>query len=147
MVRASASQSADLEFIPQMESCQKTLKNGIQNFPAWCSAHRNSVESKLTSLLVVSLGKTLNGMPPSSCSRQVVRPSSLLKNMQTEHKLIRMNEAIDILRIVFDITCGDKFCFNYMFSIVKNSKMDDSYVAPGFTNVNQNGLHSAQCLH
>ena len=31
-----------------------------------------------TSSLVVSLGKALNGMPPSSCGRRVVGPSSLL---------------------------------------------------------------------
>ena len=33
--RASASQSVDLEFIPLVESYQKTLKNGIHSFPAW----------------------------------------------------------------------------------------------------------------
>ena len=36
------------------------------------------MENKPASLLVVSLGKTLNGMPPSLCGRQVVGPSSLL---------------------------------------------------------------------
>ena len=35
------------------------------------------MENKPASLLVVSLGKTLNGMPPSSCGRQVAGPSSL----------------------------------------------------------------------
>ena len=38
VVRASASQSVDLGFIPLVESYQKTLKNGIYNFPAWRSA-------------------------------------------------------------------------------------------------------------
>ena len=38
---------------------------------------RNSVENKSASLLVVSLGKALNGMPPSLCGRQMVGPSSL----------------------------------------------------------------------
>ena len=38
VVRASASQSADLGFIPLVESYQKTLKNGIYSFPAWRSA-------------------------------------------------------------------------------------------------------------
>ena len=38
---------------------------------------RDSVENKPTSLLVVSLGKALNGMPPSLCGRQMVGPSSL----------------------------------------------------------------------
>ena len=37
----------------------------------------DSVENKPASLLVVSLGKTLNGMPPSLCGRQMVGPSSL----------------------------------------------------------------------
>ena len=39
--------------------------------------NRNSVENKPASLLVVSLAKTLNGMPPSLCGRQMVGPSSL----------------------------------------------------------------------
>ena len=77
MLRASALQSVDLGFISQVESLQKTLKNGIHSFPAWRSANRDSVENKPASLLVVSLGKTLNGMPPSLCGSQVVGPSSL----------------------------------------------------------------------
>ena len=77
MVRASASQSVDLGFISQVESYQTTLKNDIHSFPAWRSANRNSVENKPASLLVVSLGKTLSGMPPSLCGRQLVGPSSL----------------------------------------------------------------------
>ena len=40
MVRASASQSIDLEFIPLVESYQKTSKNGIYSFPAWCSVFK-----------------------------------------------------------------------------------------------------------
>ena len=62
---------------------------------------RDSVENKPASLLVVSLGKALNGMPPSLCGRQVVGPSSLrswwssrTKDMQTEHELIRVNEKL-----------------------------------------------------
>ena len=38
VVRASASKSVDLGFIPLVESYQKTLKNGIYSFPAWRSA-------------------------------------------------------------------------------------------------------------
>ena len=38
---------------------------------------RDSVENKPASFLVVSLDKTLNGMPPSLCGTQVVGPSSL----------------------------------------------------------------------
>ena len=37
VVRASASQSVDLEFIPLVESFQQILKNGIHSFPAWRS--------------------------------------------------------------------------------------------------------------
>ena len=77
MVKASASQSVDLGFIFQVESYQNTSKNGIHNFPAWRSAHSHGVENNPASLLVVSLDKTLNGMPPSSYDRQVVGPSSL----------------------------------------------------------------------
>ena len=40
VVRASASQSVDLGFIPLVESYQKTLKNGIRSFPAWRSAFK-----------------------------------------------------------------------------------------------------------
>ena len=40
VVRASASQSVDLGFIPLVESYQKTLKNGIRSFPAWRLAFR-----------------------------------------------------------------------------------------------------------
>ena len=39
-IRASASQSVDLGFIPLVEPYQKTLKNGIHSFPAWRSAFR-----------------------------------------------------------------------------------------------------------
>ena len=38
VVRASALQSVDIRFIPLVQSYQKTLKNGIHSFPAWCSA-------------------------------------------------------------------------------------------------------------
>ena len=77
VVRASVSQSVNLGFIPLVESYQKTFKNGIYSFLAWRSARRDSVENKLASLLVVSLGKALNGMPPSSCGRHVAGRSSL----------------------------------------------------------------------
>ena len=77
VIRASALQSVDLQFIIQVKSYQKTSKNGIHSFLVWRLAHRNSVENKPASLLVVSLGKALNGMPPPSCGRQVAGPSSL----------------------------------------------------------------------
>ena len=77
VVKASVLQSVDLGFISKVELCQKALKNGIHCFPAWRSANRDSVENKPASLLVVSLGKALNEMPPSLCARQMVGPSSL----------------------------------------------------------------------
>ena len=77
MVRASASRSVELGFISQVELYQKTFKNDIHSFPAWRSANKDSVENKPASLLVISLGKTLNGMNPSLCDRKVVGLSSL----------------------------------------------------------------------
>ena len=60
---------------------------------------RDCVANKPASLLVVSVGKALKGMPPSLCGRQILGRSSLpvmvvslMKDMQTEHELIRMNE-------------------------------------------------------
>ena len=73
MVRAFALQSVDLGFIPLVESYQKTLINGIYSFPAWRSHLEEVVENKPTSLLVVSLGKALNGAPPPLCGRQVAQ--------------------------------------------------------------------------
>ena len=40
VVRASASQSVYLGFIPLVESYQKTLQNGIHSFSVWRSAFR-----------------------------------------------------------------------------------------------------------
>ena len=77
VVRASIAQSVDLGFVPKVESYQKTVKNDIHSFSAWRSAHGNSVENKPASLLFVSLGNALNGMPPSSCGRQTMGPGSL----------------------------------------------------------------------
>ena len=45
-VRASASQTVDLGFIPLVGSYQKTLKNGIYSFPAWCSAFMGGSEEQ-----------------------------------------------------------------------------------------------------
>ena len=66
--------------------------------------NRVSVENKPASLLAMSLGKTLNGLPPSLCGRQVagqaVFPSwwpSLTKDMHMEHELTRTNKARDKL--------------------------------------------------
>ena len=53
----------------------KDFKNGIHSFPAWRSAlKKESVENTPESLIVVSLGKALNGTPPPLCGRQVANP-------------------------------------------------------------------------
>ena len=67
-IRASASQSVDLGFIPYIESYQKTLQNSIH------SIKKDIMEIKPASLVVASLGKALNRMPPSLCGRQVAYP-------------------------------------------------------------------------
>ena len=71
MVRASASQSVDLGFIPLVESYQKTLK--MVSIASLLGARHllEVVENKPASSLVVSLGKALNGTPPPLCGRQV----------------------------------------------------------------------------
>ena len=58
VLKASALLSVDLGLIFQVESYQRTSKNGVYSFSAWCSAQKGSSWS------VVSLGKTLNGMLP-----------------------------------------------------------------------------------
>ena len=75
MVRASASPPVDLGFISQVESYFKKMVFTASLLGA--QHNRDNVENKPASLLVVSLGKALNGIPPSSCGRQVVGPSSL----------------------------------------------------------------------
>ena len=63
VVRASASQSVDLGFIPLVESYQKTKK---MIFTASLLGARHLgevVENKSASSLVVSLGKALSGTP------------------------------------------------------------------------------------
>ena len=77
MVRASTLQSVDLGFIFQVESYQKTLKMVFTASLLGAQHNRDSVEYKPASSLVVFLGKTLNGMVPSLCDRQVAGPSSL----------------------------------------------------------------------
>ena len=73
MVRASASQSVDLGFIPLVESYQMTLK--MVSAASLLGARHlwEVVENKPASSLVVSLGKALNGTPPPLCGRQVVQ--------------------------------------------------------------------------
>ena len=63
VVRASASQSVDLEFIPLVESYRKTLKNGIYSFPAWRSAFKGDYGKQAGKFACCALGKALNGTP------------------------------------------------------------------------------------
>ena len=86
VVRATTSQSVDLGFIPLVDPYQKTLKNRIYSFPAWRSAFMGVVENKPASSLVVSLGKALNGTPPSLCGRQVAQtPWKLQQSSECGH--------------------------------------------------------------
>ena len=57
VVRASASQSVDLGFIPLVESYQKTLKNGIRSFPAWRSAFRGGCGEQAGKFACCALGQ------------------------------------------------------------------------------------------
>ena len=77
VVKASASQSADLRSIFKSSHTKKLLKIVFTASLLRAHQNRNSVENKPASLLVVSLSKTINRMPPSLCGRQVVGPSSL----------------------------------------------------------------------
>ena len=77
MARASASQSVDLGLISQIESYQRTLKMVFTVFLIGVQHNRDCVENKPASLLVVSLGKALDEMPPFSSGRQVLGPISL----------------------------------------------------------------------
>ena len=74
VVRASASQSVDLGFIPLVKSYQKTLMVFTASMLGAQHKKGDSLENKPASLLVVSLGKTLNGTPPPLCGRQVALP-------------------------------------------------------------------------
>ena len=77
VVKASASQSVDLGFISPSSVIPKTLKMVFTASLLGAQHKRNSAENKPASLLVVSLGKALNGMPPSLCDKQMVKLSTL----------------------------------------------------------------------
>ena len=78
MVRASASQSVDLGFIFSSRVIPKDFKKWYFTASLFGAQHKkNSAENKPASLLVVSLVKALNGMPPSLCGTQVAGRSSI----------------------------------------------------------------------
>ena len=58
VVREPASQLADLEFIPLVESYQKTLKNGIHSFSAWLSAFKGSCGEQAGKFACCVLGQS-----------------------------------------------------------------------------------------
>ena len=73
MVRASASQSVDLGLNPLVEAYQKTL-NMVSTASLLGARHLEKVvENKPESLLVVSLGKALNGTPRLLFGKQMAR--------------------------------------------------------------------------
>ena len=61
VVRASASQSVNLEFIPLVASYQQTLKNGIHSLPAWRSAFMGGCGEQAGSFACCVVGQALNG--------------------------------------------------------------------------------------
>ena len=95
VVRASASQSIYLGFISSSRVIPKHFKKMV--FTAFLlGAQHKRDKNKQASLLVVSLGKPLNRMPPSLGGRQVVGPRScpswcpgLTEDSQAEHELLR----------------------------------------------------------
>ena len=102
-VRAFSLQSVNLGTLPQVQSYQKTFKNGI---PSLALQHIGIVwRTSRQALLVVSLGKALSGLHLSSFVEdrdrwrdQAVCPlwwPSLTKHKQTKHELIRMNEKMN----------------------------------------------------
>ena len=52
-------------------SYAKYFKDGVRCFSACVQHNRNSVEETRSNSLVESLSEALNGIPPSSCGRQM----------------------------------------------------------------------------
>ena len=76
-----------------MESFPKDVKSGIHSSPAWRSTNRDNAENKSASLLIVSLGKTPNGIPlplrqTGGGAKQSIHRSgpSLTEELQTERE-------------------------------------------------------------
>ena len=74
VVRASASQSVDLGFIPKSSHTKRLQKMVFTASLLGAQHKKGGVENKPASLLVVFLGKALNGTPPPLCGRQVAHP-------------------------------------------------------------------------
>ena len=71
-----------------------TFKNGVHSFPAWHSTHRNSVENKPASLLVVFLGKALNKMPTSLSADRWPTHALLDYNCEVAHPACRQRRLL-----------------------------------------------------
>ena len=70
VVRVSATRAVDSGLIPSRVKSM-TLKLLFTASLLNAQHERDSVENKPASLLVVPLGKALNGIPPSWCGRQM----------------------------------------------------------------------------
>ena len=70
VVRASASRAVDLGLIPSRVKLM-TLKLVFTASLLNAQNESDSVKNKPASLLVVSLGRALSGIPPSWCGRQM----------------------------------------------------------------------------
>ena len=95
VVRASASQSVDLGFIPLVESYLKTLKNGIYSFPAWRSAFMGGCGEQAGKFACCVLGQGIQRDAPPLCGRQVTWKWQLptecgltVQNIATHHFLV-----------------------------------------------------------
>ena len=67
------------------------------------------MENKLASLIVVSLGKTLNGMHASLCGRQVAGPRSLpvveAQSRKTTHRARAHTQEASFIDYQFILSC------------------------------------------
>ena len=81
--------------------------------------NRDSLENKLASLLVVSLGKTLNRTPLSLCGRQMMGPSSLpIVVAPVKLKTCKPSVSTNAVWLIYT---GTSFCIKLM----KNSSNDE----------------------
>ena len=90
VVRAPASQSVDLGFIPLVESYRKTLKNGIYGFPAWRWTFMGGCGEQAGKFACCVRGQGTQRDAPPLCGRQVTRKWQL----PSEYGLTVQNIAI-----------------------------------------------------
>ena len=68
-----ASHSVNLGFIPQVESYQNTLKNGIHSFPAWHSVFKGCCVEQTDKFARSVLRQGTSREVPTLCGRQVAQ--------------------------------------------------------------------------